>query len=177
MNEFAQQDFNRLDAERDKVAGLLIEDIDPSDRRLYEENVFPPYLERLRHEAPISYHSHSRVGPFWSITRYDDIRKIDVNHQQFSSEPSITFVDAEGSTTNNFISMDRPKHDEQRKAVAPVTGPRNLAALEPLIRSRAIRIIEELPDREEFGLSGCRWSSRRRCWRRCLIFLLKSVTS
>lgn len=35
MNEFAQQDFNRLDAERDKVAGLLIEDIDPSDRRLY----------------------------------------------------------------------------------------------------------------------------------------------
>ena len=151
MNEFAQQDFNRLDAERDKVAGLLIEDIDPSDRRLYEENVFPPYLERLRREAPISYHSHSRVGPFWSITRYDDIRKIDVNHQQFSSEPSITFVDAEGSTTNNFISMDRPKHDEQRKAVAPVTGPRNLAALEPLIRSRAIRIIEELPDREEFN--------------------------
>lgn len=47
--------------------------------------------------------------------------------------------------------MDRPKHDEQRKAVAPVTGPRNLAALEPLIRSRAIRIIEELPDREEFN--------------------------
>ncbi len=151
MNTFAQQDFDQLEAERDLAYGLNIEDIDPSDRRLYQENVFPPYLERLRNESPVNYHSHSRVGPFWSITRYEDIRKIDINHQQFSSEPSITFVDSEGSTTNNFISMDQPKHDVQRKAVAPVTGPRNLAGLEPLIRERVIKIIEELPDNQEFN--------------------------
>ena len=151
MNTYAQQDFDQLEAERDLAYSLNIEDIDPSDRRLYQENVFPPYLERLRNESPVNYHSHSRVGPFWSITRYEDIRKIDINHQQFSSEPSITFVDSEGSTTNNFISMDQPKHDVQRKAVAPVTGPRNLAGLEPLIRERVIKIIEELPDNQEFN--------------------------
>ena len=151
MNSFAQQDFDQLEAERDLAYGLSIEDIDPSDRRLYQENVFPPYLERLRNESPIHYHSHSRVGPFWSITRYDDIRKIDINHHQFSSEPSVTFVDSEGSTTNNFISMDKPKHEIQRKAVAPATGPRNLAQLESLIRKRAINIIEELPEKEEFN--------------------------
>ena len=96
MNSFARQDYNQLDAECDLAYGLGIEDIDPSDRRLYQENVFPPYFERLRNESPIHYHSHSRVGPFWSITRYDDIRKIDINHQQFSSEPSKTIVDSEG---------------------------------------------------------------------------------
>ena len=151
MNFFAQQDFDQLEAEREQAYSLNIEDIDPSDRRLYQENVFPPYLERLRNESPVNYHSRSRVGPFWSVTRYEDIRKIDVNHRQFSSEPSITFVDSEGSTTNNFISMDKPKHDVQRKAVAPVTGPRNLAELEPLIRERAVMIIDELPDKEEFN--------------------------
>lgn len=151
MNSFAQQDFDKLEAERDLAYGLDIADIDPSDRRLYQDNVFPPYLERLRNESPINYHSHSKVGPYWSITRYEDIRKIDINHKQFSSEPSITFVDSEGSTTNNFISMDQPKHDDQRKAVAPATGPRNLAALEPLIRERIRRIIAELPDNEEFN--------------------------
>ena len=150
MNPFAEADFNKIEAERDIAYGMAIEDIDPSDRRLFHDNVVYPYLERLRNEAPITYHCHSRVGPFWSVTRYEDIRKIDSNHAQFSSEPSITFVDSEGSTTNNFISMDQPKHDAQRIAVAPVTGPRNLAELEPLIRERAIRIIDELPYGEEF---------------------------
>ena len=35
MNTFAQQDFDQLEAERDLAYGLNIEDIDPSDRRLY----------------------------------------------------------------------------------------------------------------------------------------------
>ena len=150
MNKFARADLEKLNAERDLAYSLPIEDIDPSDRRLFQENVVYPYLERLRNEAPVQYHANSRVGPFWSVTRYADIRKIDSNHRQFSSEPSITFVDEEGSTTNNFISMDQPKHDAQRKAVSPVTGPKNLARLEPLIRERVVRIIDELPDREEF---------------------------
>ena len=114
MNRYAAEDLKRIDAERQLAYSLKIEDIDPSNRRLFEENTLYPYLERLRLEAPVFYHAHSHVGPFWSVTRYDDIRKIDTNHQTFSSEPSVTFVDEDNSTTNNFISMDQPRHDEQR---------------------------------------------------------------
>lgn len=150
MNPYAKADLERLQAERDLAFSLPLEDIDPSDRRLFQNNVIYPYLERLRQQAPVCFHESSYAGPFWSITRYRDIRKIDRNHQQFSSEPSVTFVDEDYSTTNNFISMDPPRHDEQRKVVAPVTGPRNLAALESVIRGRAVNIIEALPHAEPF---------------------------
>lgn len=150
MNSYAQADLERLDRERDLAYSQPLQDIDPTDRRLFEENTHFPYLERLRNEAPIYYHEHSYAGPFWSITRYADIRKIDANHQQFSSEPSVTFVDEDYTSNNNFISMDQPRHDEQRKVVAPVTGPKNLAALESVIRERVSRIIDELPFSETF---------------------------
>ena len=146
----AAEDLSRLDRERGIAFSLPLEDVDPTDRRLYQDNVHFPYLERLRTEAPIHYHEHSYAGPFWSITRYADIRKIDANHRQFSSEPSVTFVDEDYSSNNNFISMDQPRHDEQRRVVAPVTGPSNLAALESVIRERAIRIIDQLPEGEPF---------------------------
>jgi cytochrome P450 len=44
--------------------------------------------------------------------------------------------------------MDQPRHDEQRKVVAPVTGPSNLAALESVIRERAVLIVDQLPEGE-----------------------------
>jgi cytochrome P450 len=150
MNQFAANDLARIEAERDFAFQLPLEDIDLTDRRLHEANAIYPYFERFRQEAPVYFHERSFAGPFWSVTRYADIRKIDANHRQFSSEPSVTFVDEDYSTTNNFISMDQPRHDEQRKVVAPVTGPRNLAALEAVIRERAVRIIDGLPDRQAF---------------------------
>ena len=148
MANAAADDLSRLERERDLAFSLPLEDIDPTDRRLYQDNVHFPYLERLRTEAPVYFHEHSYAGPFWSITRYADIRKIDANHQQFSSEPSVTFIDEDYSSNNNFISMDQPRHDEQRKVVAPVTGPSNLAALESVIRERAVLIVDQLPEGE-----------------------------
>ncbi len=151
MNKFAQADLERLDRDRDLVYSMELNDIDPSDRNLFRENTIYPYLERLRVEDPVHFHERSKVGPFWSVTSYRAIRKVDANHKQFSSEPSVTFRDHGYGSSNNFISMDQPKHDEQRKVVAPVTGPKNLAKLEGLIRERAVGIIESLPAGEKFN--------------------------
>jgi len=52
--------------------------------------------------------------------------------------------------TVNFISMDPPKHDVQRKTVQGVVAPMNLAKLEGTIRERAQRILDGLPRDEEF---------------------------
>jgi cytochrome P450 len=47
--------------------------------------------------------------------------------------------------------MDQPKHDEQRKTVAPSVSPTNLALFEPLIRERVVDILDNLPVGETFN--------------------------
>ena len=49
-----------------------------------------------------------------------------------------------------FIAMDRPKHDEQRAVVSPVTGAENLRRFEPIIRERTVDVLENLPTGESF---------------------------
>ena len=49
-----------------------------------------------------------------------------------------------------FISMDPPKHDAQRKTIAPIVSSENLRNMAPLIRERAGKILDELPVGEPF---------------------------
>jgi cytochrome P450 len=125
--------------------------IDVSQPALYEQNRFAPYFERLRREDPVHYCADSHFGPYWSVTRFNDIVYVEQHHELFSSAPGIVLADRpEDFATVNFISMDPPKHDEQRKAVQGVVAPRNLAEMEGLIRQRAGRILDELPRNETF---------------------------
>ena len=69
----------------------------------------------------------------------------------FSSAGGITLADQpEDFQTVSFISLDPPRHDIQRKSVTSAVAPMNLAKLEPVIRSRAIKILDEVPIGEEF---------------------------
>ena len=131
-----------------------LEELDVSNWHLMQHDAIWPYFERLRKEAPVHYTAESRYGPFWSITRFDDIKAVDQNHPAFSSANGIGFFDTASDTANpgsSFIAMDPPKHDEQRKAVSPVVAPRNLAQMESIIRERAGRILDSLPVGETFN--------------------------
>ncbi len=109
------------------------------------------FFARLRDEDPVHYQTHGHYGPFWSLTRYEDIKTVDGDHKRFSSQDNIGIADAPPDTkSNSFISMDAPKHDEQRKTVAPVVAPRNLKAMEGLIRQRIATLLDSLPIGEEF---------------------------
>jgi cytochrome P450 len=128
-----------------------IEDIDVSDTRLYEQDAWRPYFERLRREDPVHYRAESPFGPFWSVTRFDDIVAVDSNFEDFSSEPTIVIGDLNDDIPfEMFIAMDPPKHDEQRRAVQSVVAPRNLAEMEGLIRTRVVDILDDLPVGETF---------------------------
>jgi cytochrome P450 len=50
----------------------------------------------------------------------------------------------------SFISMDQPKHDEQRKVVSPVVAPGNLQRLSSTIRERTQHVLDGLPRGEPF---------------------------
>jgi cytochrome P450 len=128
-----------------------LDKIDVSDARLYEQDAWRPYFERLRKEDPVHYQADSQFGPFWSVTRFEDIVAVDSNHEVFSSEPTIVIGDlTEDLPVEMFIAMDPPKHDVQRRAVQPVVAPRNLADMEKLIRSRVVEILDNLPVGETF---------------------------
>ncbi|WP_372747130.1 cytochrome P450 [Litorivivens sp.] len=130
---------------------LPLEAIDLSDPALYSQNRWQDYFKRVRDEDPVHYLPESPFGPFWSVTRFEDIVAVDTNHEVFSSEPFIMIGDPDADIPlENFISMDPPKHDEQRNAVQAVVAPRNLASMEDLIRSRISEIFDQLPTGESF---------------------------
>lgn len=126
--------------------------LDMSRPERFRDDKIWPFFERLRKEAPVHYCPDSMNGPYWSVTKYNDIMSVDTNHEVFSSEPSIVLVDpAEEFPLPMFIAMDPPKHDVQRKTVSPIVAPDNLTKLEPVIRERAARLLDSVPRGEVFN--------------------------
>ena len=102
-------------------------------------------------DSPIHYQPDSPAGPFWSVTRYEDIVAIERDTETFSSEPSIAIIDPEPDMIlKMFIAMDPPEHDDQRRAVHHVVAPRNLQEFEALIRERTTEVLDSLPEDEPF---------------------------
>ena len=138
---------------------LSLEEIDPSNQDYFLHGTHWRHFERLRREDPVHHHAFSLYGPYWSVTRYDDIKFVDSRHDLFSSHwshggISIRGIGGGGSTEvpalPMLISEDPPKHDAQRMVLAPMFTPTSLRKLEPVIRRRACHILDNLPRNEEF---------------------------
>ena len=100
------------------------------------------------------YCKDSVFGPYWSVTKYNDIMDIETNHAVFSSAASlggITIRDAPPDLRReSFIAMDQPRHSAQRKTVAPMFTPTHLDQLAINIRKRSAECLDNLPKNELF---------------------------
>jgi cytochrome P450 len=100
-----------------------LDKFDVSDPQLYFTDTWYPYFERLRREDPVHYTPESPYGPYWAVTKYKDIMKVEVNHRVFSSSDDVGGIRIDdpprGMERPSFIRMDPPEHDEQRKVVGP----------------------------------------------------------
>jgi len=131
--------------------GIDITELDVSDPRMFQHDYWHDLFARLREESPVHFQPESPAGPFWSVTRYEDIVAIERDTDTFSSEPSIAILDPEPDMIlKMFIAMDPPEHDDQRRAVHHVVAPRNLKEFESLIRERTIEVLDGLPENEPF---------------------------
>lgn len=147
----AKTHINALEKAREEAYATPLETMDVAQPDLFRDDVFWPFFERLRAEAPVHYCPESIWGPYWSVTKYKDIQYVDTHHKLFSSEPSITIAEPmEDLKLSMFIAMDPPKHDHQRREVSPAVAPVNLATLESTIRERVRTIIDGLPRNEPF---------------------------
>jgi cytochrome P450 len=140
-------------AAREAAYSMPLEEISPADPELFRADAIWPYFERLRDEDPVHWgvSPMPEIGGYWSVTRFDDILAVDTDHESFSSEPTIVLPDPEPDFfLPMFIAMDPPRHEEQRWTIQPIVSGPNLAQLEPIIRERAGKILDELPIGEEF---------------------------
>jgi len=136
---------------------IPIDELDPSDHMLFHRNEHWAYFERLRKEDPVHFCNSKANGPFWSITRYNDIIEVDNSWQAFSSDFAVTLeevhvrgVDENATEIGGMITHDPPDHDVQRKIVSPALAPSNLVRMEGIIRARMRRVFDALPLDEEF---------------------------
>ena len=102
-----------MDEARQRAYAVKLEDMNPGDPELFKSNAFWSYFERLRNEDPVHWCRESEFGPYWSVTRYNDIMAVDTNHGVFSSEAAlggITIRDARPDLRRpSFIAMDPPR--------------------------------------------------------------------
>lgn len=153
---------NIFSSGHDHAYNTPLADLDVSDPTLWPNQAMWAVFKRLRDEDPLHYckdgwNSIARspedetVGPYWSVTRYEDIMAIDTDHHRFSSEPFITLQNpADDFPLPMFIAMDQPKHDIQRQTIAPVVASPSLSRMSELIRERTQTVLDEIPLNEEF---------------------------
>ncbi len=142
---------------RERIYALPLESLNPGDIHWI--------FERLRAEDPVHFtaEEHTEHGHYWSLTKWDDIRAADTNAQDFSAKGVITLSRPQPALITNdesgdqpvqgiasLLSMDPPDHEIHRGAVVEGVSPANLAAMEPLIRERAGKILDGLPIGQEF---------------------------
>src|ERR1700749_747937 len=98
---------------------MRLDQIDVSNPRLYQDDIYHPYFERLRREDPVHYRANGLYGSFWWMTKFKDIMQVETHPEIYSSEAKlggISITDrAMEYRRSSFISMDPPRHDEHAK--------------------------------------------------------------
>jgi cytochrome P450 len=142
------------DEARELAYSTPLDQFDVGNPELFRNYTFWPYFERLRKEEPVHYCREGVFGPYWSVTKYNDIMEVETNHQVFSSAAALGGISIRDQPLEfrraSFIAMDQPHHGPQRKTVAPMFTPTHLDELAVNIRKRSAEVLDNLPLNETF---------------------------
>src|SRR5215469_1812044 len=73
------------DAGDQAINAIPLAELNPASPGRFQDDTIWPVFRRLRREDPVHFTPDSEFGPYWSITRWDDIMAVDTNHEVFSS--------------------------------------------------------------------------------------------
>jgi cytochrome P450 len=108
--------------------------IDVSDPQLYQDDTWRPLFEQLRRDDPVHYCEASRFGPYWSVTRYDDIFAVELDHENYSSSSELAVfrwqisrrgrsAPASSAWTRRAIPRSvEPSHRSSRRRTSPISS-------------------------------------------------------
>jgi cytochrome P450 len=113
---------------------------DPLSFSAYE-NPYELY-KVLREKAPVYYNERRRL---WVVSRYNDVREILKNHQQFSSALGNDMDGTHDSYgAGNIVASDQPEHTSLRTAVRRVFAAREILEKEDGLRAFARELLAKL---------------------------------
>ena len=129
--------------------------LDVTDANIYVRDSWRPVFAKLRAEAPVHFCPQTPFGAYWSISRHADIQAVEARPDLFSSDMKyggITVLDQVGDINRpQFIAIDRPKHSDQRRVVAPAFGPGEMSRMAESIRVRTAELLDGLPFDQPFN--------------------------
>jgi cytochrome P450 len=114
-------------------------------------------FDYLREHDPVSWVEHPDYEPFWSLTRYDDIKFVGSNNDRFLSAPRTVLIPVEFErmlmeqfgTRNGLetlIHMDRPKHLKLRKVTREWFLPRSIEKLDAEVKDLCREYVDKMQD-------------------------------
>lgn len=121
-----------------------------------------PVLCRLQEHDPVHW---SDVLRGWVITRYDDVRSIQLN-RGMSADRLMPFYESLKPDqqdrireliryVNTWVAFkDPPEHTRLRRLMSKVLSPKEIEALQPFIESAVDQLLEQLAGVEEFDFIG-----------------------
>jgi cytochrome P450 len=134
-----------------------VDPLDVSRAELYTEHKWHEPFRTLRETAPVYHCDHSKFGAYWSVSSYKLIQHVESLPDIYSSDWSVGGItiadrleDSRGIQLPMFIAMDRPKHTEQRRTVAPAFTPSEMQRMADDIRQRTGELLDSLPMGENF---------------------------
>ena len=138
-------------------------DWDVSRPEIYAEDRWQPIFKQMREQAPINKITGSDFNSYWNVTTLKVIQHVEALPDIFSSSfenGGITIVSdddllesipvEERIVMPMFIAMDRPKHTEERRVVAPAFTPAEMTRMSDEIRKRTGEVLDSLPVGELF---------------------------
>ncbi len=136
---------------------MELNDFDLTDPEAFAKGNPHRAFRRLRAEDPVHWTLGWLREGFWSITKYDDVRAIFGNSQDFSSQlrgvlvpasPEMELLSpAEQGCGVQLVESDNPIHIAQRKVLNRLFLPRAVARLEARARQIVVEIIEGIAPR------------------------------
>lgn len=111
-----------------------------------------PVWRQLRGEAPLY---HNEKYGFYAVSRYEDVRKVLLDWQTFSSaKGTVLELIRSGMEIppGSIIFEDPPGHNLHRGLLSRVFSPRKMAEIEPQVRAMAAGYLDPLVGRTSFDL-------------------------
>jgi cytochrome P450 len=136
---------------------------DVSRPEIYAEDRWQSIFKEMRDQAPINKITGSDFNDYWNVTTLKAIQHVEALPDIFSSSfehGGITLVsdddlleaipEDQRIVMPMFIAMDRPKHTEERRVVAPAFTPAEMTRMSEEIRKRTGEVLDSLPVGEAF---------------------------
>ena len=131
---------------------------DPMDLLAFAEHGQPyEYFHKLRAEAPVAWWQPDDtidIAGFWSLTRYEDVKKCEMDPRTFSSFAGGINLGYSAKTKgpqrlmdaglNTIISLDHPDHVPFRMALRPAFTPQFIAELQKSVAKEVDRLLDNM---------------------------------